>query len=114
MNQIDALLHKQILDEDELKVHLNSLSELRIPGRPSQSISDKNSSGDDEMLEKYFVACYGPTQNVNEFINEFSKQPKDSVLARSKKRIVEADKQRTFSGINTTDELDKQLLVPRD
>ena len=59
MNQIDALLHRQILDEDELKVNLNSQSEVRIEGRPS--VTDKNTSSDDEMLEKYFDACFAPT-----------------------------------------------------
>jgi|LakMenEpi03Aug12_release.lakeMendotaPanAssembly.Ray.scaffolds.fasta_scaffold755650_1 hypothetical protein len=78
-NEIDALLHKQILDEVELNESI--LSEVKINNlRDHQEI---NSSEEDEKLDKYLDDIFNPTQNVSDYINNLGDQ---IVKQRSKTR----------------------------
>ena len=69
-NEIDALLHKQILDEVELNESIQN--EVIISAVRDQP--EINSSEEDQELEKYMDEFFNPTQNVSDYINDLGEQ----------------------------------------
>lgn len=64
-NNIDSLLHKNILDPDELSDITISHSQI------SASKVNQEDSEEEEMVEKYFEEYFHPTQNVSTFLQGF-------------------------------------------
>lgn len=72
-NNIDQLLHKGILDENELNSDRYTMSILS-PNNKSAIVD--NDSEADELLEQYFDEQFHANKDVNQFIEELKEEPK--------------------------------------
>ena len=72
-NNIDQLLHKGILDENELNSDRYTMS---ILSPNNQSAIVDNDSEADELLEQYFDEQFHANKDVNQFIEELKEEPK--------------------------------------
>jgi hypothetical protein len=79
-NNIDSLLHKNILDHEELQDITISHSQIS-----NHKVTANDDSEEEELVEKYFDEYFHPTQNVSTFLQGFKadlEAPKDRTVSR--------------------------------